>query len=95
MDSVRGHRVGKFGVTVNALAPAVSTANAERLWDHLGAKGAAVFKERLRATMPLRGELGDPDTDLAPIMVFLAGTGARFITGQLIAVNGGLQMLSA
>lgn len=86
---------GKFGVTVNALAPAVSTANAERLWDHLGAKGAAVFKERLRATMPLRGELGDPDTDLAPIMVFLAGTGARFITGQLIAVNGGLQMLSA
>jgi 3-oxoacyl-[acyl-carrier protein] reductase len=86
---------GKFGVTINALAPAVSTAGAERLWDHLGQEGAAAFKERLRATMPLRGELGDPDTDLGPVMVFLAGTGARFMTGQLIAVNGGLQMLGA
>jgi NAD(P)-dependent dehydrogenase (short-subunit alcohol dehydrogenase family) len=86
---------GKFGVTVNALAPAVSTPGAERLWDHLGDEAAAVFKERLRATMPLRGELGDPDTDLGPVMVFLASTGARFMTGQLIAVNGGLQMLGA
>lgn len=45
--------------------------------------------------MPLRGELGDPDTDLGPVMVFLAGTGAQFMTGQLIAVDGGLQMLGA
>ena len=29
-------------------------------------------------------------SDLAPVMVFLASEGARFITGQLIAVNGGL-----
>ncbi|WP_329252346.1 SDR family oxidoreductase [Streptomyces sp. NBC_01478] len=86
---------GKFGVTVNALAPAVSTRGAERLWEHLGQEGAQVFKERLRTTMPLRGELGDPETDLGPVMVFLAGTGARFMTGQLIAVDGGLQMLGA
>jgi NAD(P)-dependent dehydrogenase (short-subunit alcohol dehydrogenase family) len=86
---------GRFGVTVNALAPAVSTAGAERLWDHLGPEDAAAFRERLRATMPLRGELGDPEADLGPVMVFLASTGARFMTGQLIAVNGGLQMLGA
>ncbi|MGX9890508.1 hypothetical protein [Streptomyces sp. NPDC002276] len=35
------------------------------------------------------------EADLGPVMVFLAGTGARFMTGQLIAVNGGLQMLGA
>jgi NAD(P)-dependent dehydrogenase (short-subunit alcohol dehydrogenase family) len=86
---------GRFGVTVNALAPAVGTPGAERLWAHLGEERAAAFKERLRTTMPLRGELGDPEMDLGPVMVFLAGPGARFMTGQLIAVDGGLQMLGA
>ncbi|MFE9924556.1 SDR family NAD(P)-dependent oxidoreductase [Streptomyces sp. NPDC005774] len=86
---------GRFGVTVNALAPAVETPGAERLREHLGPDGAAALDEHLRATMPLRGELGDPYTDLGPVMVFLAGTGARFMTGQLIAVDGGLQMFGA
>jgi NAD(P)-dependent dehydrogenase (short-subunit alcohol dehydrogenase family) len=86
---------GKFEVRVNALSPAVSTPGAERLWEHLGPQRAAAFKERLRTTMPLRGELGDPEADLGPVMVFLASTGARFMTGQLIAVDGGLQMLGA
>lgn len=36
---------------------------------------------------------GDPERDFAPVMVFLAGDGARFITGQIIAVNGGLGMV--
>jgi len=86
---------GKFQVTVNALSPAVSTPGAERLWEHLGPEGAAALKGSLRARMPLRGELGDPEKDLGPVMVFLAGPGAQFITGQLIAVDGGLQMLGA
>ncbi|WP_194829862.1 SDR family NAD(P)-dependent oxidoreductase [Nocardia sp. XZ_19_231] len=86
---------GRHAITVNALSPAVQTANAQRLWDHLGPEVTEQFQARLRETMPLRGELGDPATDLAPMMVFLAGPGARFMTGQLIAVNGGLQMLGA
>ena len=32
---------------------------------------------------------GDPDEDLGPVMVFLAGDGSRFITGQMIPVDGG------
>ncbi|MFI5881519.1 SDR family NAD(P)-dependent oxidoreductase [Streptomyces sp. NPDC051554] len=86
---------GTFGITVNALAPAVRTPGADRLWDHLGEERAAAFQQNLRTAMPLRGELGDPQTDLGPVMVFLAGSGARFMTGQLIAVNGGLLMLGA
>ncbi|MFJ3776732.1 SDR family NAD(P)-dependent oxidoreductase [Streptomyces sp. NPDC090075] len=86
---------GRHGITVNALAPAVRTAGADRLWEHLGTEGAAQFKQSLRTAMPLRGELGDPEADLGPVMVFLASPGARFMTGQLIAVNGGIQMLGA
>ncbi len=34
-------------------------------------------------------QYGDPDRDLGPVMVFLAGDGSRFITGQLLPVDGG------
>jgi len=34
--------------------------------------------------------LGDSDTDLAPVLVFLAGDGARFITAQIMAIDGGM-----
>ena len=45
------------------------------------------------STIPLGGALGDPDRDLGPVLVFLAGEGSHFITGQLLAVDGGLIML--
>lgn len=34
-------------------------------------------------------QYGDPDADLGPVMVFFASEGSRFITGQLIPVDGG------
>ena len=37
----------------------------------------------------LPGHYGDPDSDLAPVLVFLVGDGARFITAQIISVDGG------
>jgi NAD(P)-dependent dehydrogenase (short-subunit alcohol dehydrogenase family) len=40
--------------------------------------------------VPLGGKLGDPDTDLAPVLVFLVGDGARFITAQIVTVDGGM-----
>jgi 3-oxoacyl-[acyl-carrier protein] reductase len=83
---------GRFGVTVNAVAPAVRTAGAERLMEHLGPERAAGFGRQLKAIMPLRGELGDPREDLGPVLVFLGSPGARFMTGQLVGVNGGLLM---
>jgi NAD(P)-dependent dehydrogenase (short-subunit alcohol dehydrogenase family) len=33
---------------------------------------------------------GDADADLAPVLVFLVGEGARFITAQMIPVDGGM-----
>jgi NAD(P)-dependent dehydrogenase (short-subunit alcohol dehydrogenase family) len=82
-------------VTVNALAPAMNTPGADRLRDFLGPGAALFLDQQLEATIPLGGKLGDPARDLGPVLVFLAGDGARFITGQLIAVDGGLMMLGA
>jgi 3-oxoacyl-[acyl-carrier protein] reductase len=35
------------------------------------------------------GRLGEPQ-DIADVIVFLASSGARYITGQTIVVDGGL-----
>jgi NAD(P)-dependent dehydrogenase (short-subunit alcohol dehydrogenase family) len=82
-------------ITVNALAPAVDTPGANRLRDFLGPDAAPFLDQQLQAAIPLGGKLGDPTRDLGPVLVFLAGDGARFITGQLLAVDGGLMMLGA
>jgi NAD(P)-dependent dehydrogenase (short-subunit alcohol dehydrogenase family) len=40
------------------------------------------------ARRPIRRD-GDPTTDIGALVVFLAGDGAGFITGETIMVNGG------
>jgi 3-oxoacyl-[acyl-carrier protein] reductase len=82
-------------VTAVALAPAVQTPGADRLRDFLGPEMSELIDQQIKATIPLGGALGDPARDLGPVLVFLAGEGSRFITGQLIAVDGGLVMLGA
>ena len=86
---------GGFGITVNAVAPAVETPGADRLRDHLGPEIAPMLDQRLSESIVIGGKLGDPVDDLGPALVFLASPGARFITGQLIAVDGGVMMVGA
>jgi 3-oxoacyl-[acyl-carrier protein] reductase len=54
----------------------------------------AELKEELRAAVlkgiPL-GLFGQPD-DIANAALFLAGPAARYITGQVLAVDGGMVM---
>jgi NAD(P)-dependent dehydrogenase (short-subunit alcohol dehydrogenase family) len=75
---------GRRGIRVNSVVPAIQTPMTEN--------GAKDRGERY-AKVPLGGWLGDADRDFAPVMVFLASDGARFINGQIIAVNGGLGMV--
>ncbi len=80
---------GRYGITVNSVVPAI--------WTPMYDDHRAVFDEQELAThdaamaevIAIGGKLGDPVRDLAPVLVFLLGDGARFITGQLISVNGG------
>ncbi|MGB8390938.1 SDR family NAD(P)-dependent oxidoreductase [Mycobacterium sp.] len=80
-------------VTVNALAPAVQTPGADRLREFLGPEAGALIDQQLKTMIPLGGALGDPARDVGPVLVFLAGSGSGFITGQLLAVDGGLMMV--
>jgi NAD(P)-dependent dehydrogenase (short-subunit alcohol dehydrogenase family) len=80
-------------VTVNALAPAVQTAGADRLREFLGPEAGALIDQQMKMMIPIGGALGDPARDVGPMLVFLAGPGSGFITGQLLAVDGGLIMV--
>ena len=35
------------------------------------------------------GRMGDPERDIAPVALFLAGDDARYVTGNTIFVDGG------
>jgi NAD(P)-dependent dehydrogenase (short-subunit alcohol dehydrogenase family) len=82
-------------ISAIALAPAMQTPGADRLRDFLGPAAAALIDDEIKRSIPLGGALGDPVDDLGPTLVFLCSEGSRFITGQLIAVDGGLVMLGA
>ena len=74
---------GPLGVGVVCVSPLAHTAALERAYvENPG------LEERLARVVPL-GRVGDPDTDIAPAVVFLLGGGARYITGQTVVVDGG------
>jgi len=75
--------LAKRGVTVNAVAPGfIATA----MTDALPEKA----REELTTQIPLE-RLGTPE-DIANAVVFLAAERSGYITGQVLAVNGGMYM---
>jgi NAD(P)-dependent dehydrogenase (short-subunit alcohol dehydrogenase family) len=84
---------GRYGITVNALHPAIWTPMYQDFRDRMTEEEQRAHDAVQAQRIPLRGRLGDPELDFAPLMVFLASDGARFITGQILAVNGGGQMV--
>lgn len=81
---------GVANVRVNAVAPMMFTAMAKHYRDTLSPDELAAFRAGLRQVIHLNdGEFGDPRDDIAPVLLFLAGEGSRYITGQTISVDGG------
>jgi len=75
--------VGRFGITVNAVAPGfIDTAMTQALGDDV--------REMLSKQIPL-GRLGNV-SDIAEAVRFLASDAASYITGQVLHVNGGMHM---
>jgi NAD(P)-dependent dehydrogenase (short-subunit alcohol dehydrogenase family) len=83
---------GSYGITVNSLVPAIWTPMYEEHRARMTPDELAAHDAGMAHGIVIGGKLGDPVHDLGPVMVFLASGGARFVTGQIIAVNGGVGM---
>lgn len=83
----------RHGITANSLIPAGWTPMYQQGRDQMSREAVAAHDAFLETAIPLRGRLGDPDEDVAPAVVFLASDLSRFVTGQALAVNGGLLMI--
>ena len=83
MTKALAQEMASRGVTVNAVAPGyIDTDMTKVLPEEVRAK--------ILASVPL-GRMGKPE-DIAAAVKFLASEDAAYITGQVIAVNGGMYM---
>ncbi len=83
MTKALAQEMGSRGVTVNAVAPGyIETDMTKVLPDEVKAK--------ILAQVPL-GRIGQPD-DIANAVKFLASEESSYITGHVLAVNGGMYM---
>lgn len=79
------HELGPAGITVNCIAPGFIRSNptTERQWQAYGPDGQ---RELIRGIA--MGRLGDP-ADIANGVVFFASEQSGWVTGQVIAIDGG------
>lgn len=76
---------GHYGITVNALAPGFFPSNLTNgLIDVVG-------NERITANVPA-GRLGGDEDLIGPVLMFAAESG-RYVTGQILAVDGGASIV--
>ena len=77
---------GRQGITVNCIAPGA--------WTKRGQDYAARDPEGFKRAMDARpiGRLGDPETDIAPVALFLATDDSVFVTGHTFYVDGGAHL---
>jgi 3-oxoacyl-[acyl-carrier protein] reductase len=79
------HELGPWGITVNNVAPGFVRSNptTERQWESYGAEGQRALVESIALK-----RLGTPD-DIAQAVLFFASDHAKWITGQVLSVDGG------
>ncbi|MCL4782301.1 MAG: SDR family oxidoreductase [Bryobacterales bacterium] len=75
------------GIRANLVAPVALTPGIQQ-W----ARAFPTEYQEVLKGVPL-GRLGDPETDIAPAVVFLASDAAKYITGQTLMTDGGSIML--
>ena len=83
----------KYRITVNSVVPAIWTPMYDAWRARMSEQERTIHDMAMQHVVPLGGKLGDPDADMAPVMVFLASDASHFMTGQCFAVDGGMIML--
>jgi NAD(P)-dependent dehydrogenase (short-subunit alcohol dehydrogenase family) len=71
------------GIVANVICPAAVSAALERVLETNPEIGD------MAGSMIPMGRMGDPYEDIAPVAVFLASEGARYLTGNTLFVDGG------
>ncbi|MEZ4711143.1 MAG: SDR family NAD(P)-dependent oxidoreductase [Caldilineaceae bacterium] len=79
------HELGPWGITVNNIAPGFVRSNptTERQWEAYGAEGQQALVDRIALK-----RLGAPE-DIAHGVLFFASEYAGWISGQVLAIDGG------
>lgn len=83
----------KYNIRTNCVNPTMKTPMYQQYLDSLEPEAREVFLKAERLKVPMKGEMGDVDRDMAPVMVFLASDASSYINGQTIPVNGGRNMI--
>ncbi len=94
MTMIAAHQLAKYDINVNAICPGstLTAMGVETMAGRAATSGVSLqeLEQARDARIPI-GRPNDPE-DIAAMARFLAGPGARNITGQSINVDGGLMM---
>jgi 3-oxoacyl-[acyl-carrier protein] reductase len=82
MTRVLGRDLARRQINVNAVAPGPIDG------EHFREGKSETLIDHMKAVVPI-GRLGLPE-DIADVIVFLCGEQSRFVTGQVIQVDGGM-----
>jgi NAD(P)-dependent dehydrogenase (short-subunit alcohol dehydrogenase family) len=84
---------GKYNITVNCVCPAVWTPMYDEHRARYSPEELREHDDLIARVVHIGGKLGDPDRDLAPVIVFLCSDDARYMTGQIFCIDGGAMMV--
>jgi NAD(P)-dependent dehydrogenase (short-subunit alcohol dehydrogenase family) len=83
----------KYPIRVNAIVPGIWTPMYDKTRSEMSAEQLAAHDAVMAQRVPLGGKLGDVERDFVPVVAFYASSGADFMTGQLVAIDGGTLMV--
>jgi NAD(P)-dependent dehydrogenase (short-subunit alcohol dehydrogenase family) len=75
-----------YGIVCNAIYPGAKGSGMRRRYE-----ADPELEAQLDATNPM-GRIGDPETDIAPVVAFLASDGCRYLTANNLFVDGGAHL---
>jgi 2-hydroxycyclohexanecarboxyl-CoA dehydrogenase len=78
-----------YRIRCNTVNPVVRTPLVDELRASMSPEVRAEYERQIDNAVPL-GRVGDIETDLAPVLVFLVSDASKFVTSQIIGVDGGL-----
>lgn len=84
---------GRYGISLNMIAPAIWTPMYDKTRSEMTPAQLAAHDAYMKQMVPLGGKLGDVEADFVPVLAFYSSEGARFITGQVVSVDGGTLMV--